>query len=75
MIFFCFSSNFQLNFYQLMIYVATSNANHSVNAYLAKNKKSLKDMGFKWIRNFKSESKAIMWINESYLQNEKIFLY
>ena len=58
-----------------MIYVATKNSEQRVNAYLAKNKKSLKDLGFKWIRNFKSESKAIMWINESYLQNEKIFLY
>lgn len=58
-----------------MIYVATKDVNHSVQAYLSKNKKALKDMGFKWIRNFKSESKAIMWINESYIRNEKVFLY
>ncbi len=58
-----------------MIYVATKDAQSNVNAYLAKNKKTLKDMGFKWIRNFKTESRAIMWINESYLRNEKVFLY
>lgn len=58
-----------------MIYVATKDVQSNVNAYLAKNKKTLKDMGFKWIRNFKTESRAIMWINESYLRNEKVFLY
>ncbi len=58
-----------------MIYVATKDSNQMVNVYLAKNKKALKDMGFRWIRNFKTESRAIMWINESYLRNEKVFLY
>lgn len=58
-----------------MIYVATRDIDKTVNVYLAKNKKSLKDLGFKWIRNFKTESRAIMWINESYLRNEKVFLY
>ena len=58
-----------------MIYVATKDIQGKMNVYLSKNKKTLKDMGFKWIRNFKTETKAIIWINESYLNNEKEFLY
>lgn len=58
-----------------MIYVATDDTQGAINIYLAKNKKVLKDMGFRWIKDFKSESKAIMWINESYLVHEKEFLY
>ncbi|NJL14033.1 MAG: hypothetical protein HC913_14170 [Microscillaceae bacterium] len=58
-----------------MIYVAVQTEEGTPVAFLAKNKKSLKEMGFRWIRNFKSESRAIMWINESYLHHEKEFLY
>lgn len=58
-----------------MIYVATQKEGSAFKVYLAKNKKLLKDKGFNWIRNFKSESKAIMWINESYLMHEKEYLY
>lgn len=58
-----------------MIYVATKDKQGKMNVYLSKNKKALKDMGFKWIRNFKTETKAVIWINESYLNHEKEFLY
>jgi hypothetical protein len=59
-----------------MIYVAAQDSQtNSTKVFLAKNKKALKDMGFKWIRNFPSETKAVIWINESYLNHEKEFLY
>lgn len=58
-----------------MIYVATEQDEGMTTAYLAKNKKALKEMGFKWITSFKSEQKAIMWINETYMFNFKEFLY
>ena len=58
-----------------MIYVATKNQQANTKVYFSKNKKSLQELGFKWIRNFKSESNAVMWSNESYLRNEKVFLY
>jgi hypothetical protein len=56
-------------------YVATKTEESQIKAYLAKRKKSLQEMGFRWIRSFKSESKAILWLNESYLHHEKFYLY
>ncbi|MCC5946466.1 MAG: hypothetical protein JJT94_16160 [Bernardetiaceae bacterium] len=60
-----------------MIFVATRDdkIKERTIAFFAKNKKLLKDKDFKWIRKFENEQRAIMWVNESYLLNEKEFLY
>ncbi len=59
----------------MTIYVSTQHQGKQLNVYLASNKKALKELGFQQIKTFKTESKAIMWINESYLHHEKIYLF
>ncbi|NJO03969.1 MAG: hypothetical protein HC880_21880 [Bacteroidia bacterium] len=58
-----------------MIYVATERREGTIKAYFSKNKKALKEMGFNWIAHFESETKAVIWVNENYLNNIKEFLY
>lgn len=58
-----------------MIYVATEKTPETHVAYFSKNRKALKDKGFRWINTFDNEQKAIIWVNESYLCNEKEYLY
>ncbi|WP_026999189.1 hypothetical protein [Eisenibacter elegans] len=59
-----------------MIYLATKEAEQgNTIVYFSKNRKTLKDMGFRWITTFDSEHKAIMWANESFMFNTKEYLY
>ena len=60
-----------------MIYVAAQNAKEQsqTTVFLSKNKKTLREMGFRWINTFRNEQRAIIWINESYFFNIKEFLY
>ncbi len=59
----------------MTIYVSTQYEANQFKVYLASNKKALKELGFQQIKTFKTEPKAIMWINESYLHHEKIYLF
>ncbi|WP_338792784.1 hypothetical protein V9L05_13205 [Bernardetia sp. Wsw4-3y2] len=58
-----------------MIFIATEDQKGKITAFFSKNKKQLKEKGFKWIRKFDDEHRAILWVNESYLLNQKEFLY
>ncbi len=58
-----------------MIFIATQDQKGKVTAFFSKNKKQLQEKGFKWIRKFDDEYRAINWVNESYLLNQKEFLY
>ncbi|WP_375559387.1 hypothetical protein ACE193_16825 [Bernardetia sp. OM2101] len=58
-----------------MIFIATQEQKGKITAFFAKNKKQLKEKGFKWIRKFDDEHRAILWVNESYLLNKKEYLY
>lgn len=59
-----------------MIFVATNDKNvGATTAFFAKNKKQLKEMGFRWISKFDNEQRAIMWVNENYHMNTKEYLY
>ena len=58
-----------------MIFIATQDQKGKIIVFFSKNKKQLQEKGFKWIRKFDDEYRAISWVNESYLFNQKEFLY
>ncbi len=58
-----------------MIFVATKDVDSGTTAYFAKNKKQLKEMGFRWISKFDNEQRAVVWVNENFHLNIKEYLY